>query len=119
MVEAWPAIGTATWFGRDLAIFSDVLDILREEKSSPVPSIPPRVEILYPIDFIPEENAEQVKAMNNFIRDITKSTGCTSRHISIGEDWLFSGPVQEKDLNQYLFNVIFPPNSTTKFETRY
>ena len=105
LVKAWPAVDTTAWFGRDLGTFPDVLSVLRQaESESQAPQEPP-FEILYPTDFIPEENPEQVKAMEDFIKDMTQSTKCTYRKISIRDDWQETAPVEEKDLRKYLYDV--------------
>jgi hypothetical protein len=63
------------------------------------------LEILYPSDFVPGESPEQVQAMDDLIEDMALSTGCTSRKVSIKEDWERTAPVEEKDLQQYLYYV--------------
>lgn len=105
LVKAWSAVDTPAWLGRDLEMFPDVLSVLRQAESEPqTPKEPPH-EILYPIDFIPEENTEQVKAMEDFIKDMTQSTDCVYRKISIRDDWRETAPVEEKDLHEYLYSV--------------
>jgi hypothetical protein len=64
-----------------------------------------QLQILYPTDFIPENDPEQIKAMEKFLNDICKATGSWCRRISIQQDWRDSSPVEEKDLNKYLYNV--------------
>lgn len=98
---------TPAWFGRDLQTFPDVLGALRLAESEPGSSMEPPLEILYPSDFMPEDSPEQVQAMEDFIKDMVKSMGCTYRKISIREDWQKTAPVEEKDLRQYLYNVSF------------
>ena len=86
-------------------MFPNVLSVLRQaELESQRPKEPP-FEILYLTDFIPKENPEQVKAMEDFIKDMAKSTECNYRHISIRDDWQGTAPVEEKDLREYLYNV--------------
>ena len=54
---------------------------------------------------MPKEILEQVKAMEDFPKDITKSTQYTCRQISILDDWLETAPVEEKDLQEYLYDI--------------
>ena len=78
-MKAWPAVDTLAWFGRDLEMFPDVLSVLRQaELESQTPKQPP-FEILYPTDIIPKENPEQVKAMEDFIKDMAQPTECACR----------------------------------------
>lgn len=86
-------------------MFPVVLSVLRQAESEPQTSKEPPFEILYPTDFMPEENPEQLKAMEDFIEDMAKSTECTYRQISIRDDWLETEPVEEKDLRKYLYSV--------------
>ena len=86
-------------------MFPDVLSVLRQaESESQTPKEPP-FEILYPTDFIPKENPGQVKAMEDFIKDMAQSTEYTYRQISIRDDWQGTAPVEEKNLRKYLYNV--------------
>ena len=86
-------------------MFPDVLSVLRQAEPEPQTPKEPPFEILYQIDFMPKENLEQVKAMEDFLKDITKSAQCTCRQIAILDDWLETAPVEEKDLREYLYNV--------------
>ena len=104
-MKVWPAVDTLAWVGRDLTIFPDVLSVLRPTEREARSLKRKRVEILYPIDFIPQHYPEQVKAMKGFIEDLEKSTGCTYRQISMKEDWQKTSPVKEKNLHEYLYNV--------------
>ncbi|KAK0511031.1 hypothetical protein JMJ35_006583 [Cladonia borealis] len=56
LVKAWPAVDTPAWFGRDLEMFPDVFSVLRQAEWEPENPHEPPFEILYPTDFIPEEN---------------------------------------------------------------
>ena len=106
LVKAWPAVDTPAWFGRDLRTFPDVLRVLRQAESEPqAPQEQPPFQILYPTDFIPEENPEQVRAMEEFIKDMRQYTKSTYRKISIRDDWRITAPVEEKDLGKYLYDV--------------
>lgn len=104
-MKVWPAVDTPAWFGRDLEMFPDVLSVLRQAEPEPQTPKEPPFEILYPTDSKPKENSEQVKAMEVFIKDMTRSTKCTYRQISMRDDWLETAPVEEKDLREYLYNV--------------
>ena len=86
-------------------MFPDVLSVLRQAEPEPQTPKEPPFEILYPTDSKPKENSEQVKAMEVFIKDMTRSTKCTYRQISMRDDWLETAPVEEKDLREYLYNV--------------
>ena len=86
-------------------MFPAVLSVLRRTELEPQISEEPPIEILYPTDFMPENNPEQVKAMEDFIDDMTKSTEWTYRKVSIRDDWLETSPVEEKDLQKYLYSV--------------
>lgn len=106
-MKVWPAVDTPAWVGRDLNIFPDVLSVLRPPEREARSLKNNTVEILYPIDFMPEHCPEQVKAMKGFIEDLEKSPGCTYRQISIKEDWQRTAPVEEKNLHEYLYSVGF------------
>ena len=89
----------------DLELFPNVLSVLRQAEPEPQTPKEPPFEILYPTDFMPQEDSEQARAMKEFIKDMTQSTQCIYRQISIRDDWLETAPVEEKDLLEYLYNV--------------
>ncbi|CAG8951778.1 hypothetical protein HYFRA_00005582 [Hymenoscyphus fraxineus] len=105
LVEAWPGMDTPAWFGRDLQLFPRIFDALRESTSEARFSKEPVTEILYPTDFMPINNPEQVQAMNRFLDGTSKAMGCTYRKISINEDWKTTAPIEEKDLRTYLYHT--------------
>jgi hypothetical protein len=43
--------------------------------------------------------------MGDFLSDITAATSSGWRNISIKDDWRKASPVEEKDLNSYLYYV--------------
>jgi len=97
---------TPGWLGRNLEDFPRVLNALSLDMKEPRPyptALP--VEILYPSDFTPDNSPEQIQAMKDFLSDITAATGTTWRNVSIKDDWRRTAPVDEKDLNQYLYYV--------------
>jgi hypothetical protein len=107
-VKAWPDMDTPAWFGRDLQVFPDVFRTLHDVDEIDMQlSTEDPLEILYPTDFLPVDNSEQLRAMEDFLEDTTKATGRSYRYISIQEDWQKTAPVEEKDLHQYLYNVSF------------
>ena len=54
---------------------------------------------------MPEDSPVQLQAMEDFLNDLAKSMGCKYRKISIEGDWRKTAPVEEKDLQQFLFNA--------------
>jgi hypothetical protein len=96
---------TPGWLGRDLEIFPHLLKTLRLDQPKPQQPKESPYEILYPSDFMPEDNANQVQMMEHFIADISKAMGCTHRKISLQNDWRVSAQVEEKNLQQYLYNI--------------
>lgn len=97
---------TPGWLGRNLEDFPRVLNALSLDmkEHKPFPTVLP-VEILYPSDFTPNNSPEQIQAMKDFLSDITAATDSTWRSVSIKDDWRRTAPVDEKDLNQYLYYV--------------
>ncbi len=106
LVHAWAAMDTPGWLGRNLEDFPRVLSALSLDvkKTQQFPVTLP-LEILYPSDFVPNDSPEQIQAMKDFLSDITIATGSTWHKVSINDDWRRTAPVDEKDLNQYLYNV--------------
>jgi hypothetical protein len=97
---------TPGWLGRNLEDFPLVLNALSLDIKEPRPnSTALPVEILYPSDFTPDNSPDQTQAMKDFLSDITAATGSTWRKVSIKDDWRRTAPVDEKDLNQYLYYV--------------
>ena len=86
-------------------MFPHILSVLSQAELGPETGKEPPFEILYPTDFMPTDNPEQLKAMEHFIKDLAQSTGCTYRQISIRDEWRETAPVEEKDLRNYLYNV--------------
>ncbi|MCJ1357712.1 MAG: hypothetical protein MMC33_007708 [Icmadophila ericetorum] len=113
LVKAWPAMDTPAWFGRNLELFPHLLAALRLPVSESPFSEKLPLEILYPSDFMPEDNPEQVQIMEDFIQDVAEAIGCTYRKISIKEDWQRTAPVAERDLRQYLYNASFEQSTAT------
>jgi Asp-tRNA(Asn)/Glu-tRNA(Gln) amidotransferase A subunit family amidase len=106
LVHAWAAMDTPGWLGRNLEDFPLVLNALSLDIKEPRPnSTALPVEIQYPSDFTPDNSPEQTQAMKDFLSDITAATGSTWRKVSIKDDWRRTAPVDEKDLNQYLYYV--------------
>lgn len=99
---------TPDLLGRDLDIFPDVFRVLNPssaEQEGQAHFHGNALEILYPTDFAPQDNPEQIGAMENFLDTSSKATGRIYRSISIHEDWRKTANVEEKDLHQYLYNV--------------
>ncbi len=96
---------TPGWIGRDLQIFPDILSAIRLPDWYSENAKESAFEIMYPLDFVPEDSPEQVQAMEEFIEDIVNSTGCNYRKVSIKDDWKMTAPVEEKNLKKYLYNV--------------
>lgn len=94
--------------GRDLEIFPDVFRVLNPssaEQECRAQLHGDALEILYPTDIIPRNNAEQIQAMDHFLESINRVTGCPYRTISLHEDWRKMAPVDKKELHRYLYNV--------------
>ena len=96
---------TPALLGRNLLVIPKVLKVLQNAEPIIPHSKKLSFEILYPRDFIPDDSPEQVKAMEDFVEDMSISGGCIHRQISIQEDWQKTAPVEEKDLQKYLHNV--------------
>ena len=114
-MKAWPAFDTPAWFGRDLSLFPDVLRSLQPD--APASSNGKPKHIFYPRDFAPQDtHPEQIEAVEEFIKDIANASGWTYSSISIHDDWKATAPVEDKDLQQYLYNVrsgVSPDNDMT------
>ncbi|EED11847.1 glutamyl-tRNA(gln) amidotransferase subunit A, putative [Talaromyces stipitatus ATCC 10500] len=127
LVKAWAELDTPGWHGRGLDIFPDVFRALHPsgEQDNKASIDEGELVILYPTDFMPEDNVEQLRAMENFLDDVCKATGCSYRIISIESDWRETAPVDEKDLHQYLYNLMrhgwyyAAYHSFGKFRARY
>ncbi|PCH02332.1 Amidase [Penicillium occitanis (nom. inval.)] len=109
LVKAWPEMDTPGLLGRDREIFPDVFRDLNpssaeQESRGHLHGDP--LEILCQTDFVPQDNPEQIGAMENFLDSISKATGRIYRSISIHEDWRKTAPVEEEDLHQYLYNLM-------------
>lgn len=105
LVKAWPAMDTPALLGRDLSIIPRVLKALQFLEPSEAASKESSNTIFYPQDFIPKDCPEQVEAMKTFIDDMCRFGGRRQESISIREDWEKTAPVDEKDLQQYFYNV--------------
>ncbi|KAH8705064.1 amidase signature domain-containing protein [Talaromyces proteolyticus] len=107
LVKAWADVDTPGWIGRD-EVFPDVFRALHPsvEQDGRTPISEDTLEILYPTDFMCEDDAEQHQAMKSFLSDVSKATRCSYRSISIREDWQKTTPIEEKDLHRYLYNLM-------------
>lgn len=103
---------TPALLGRDRLVFPKVLKALQLHEPVDSSTNRPSFTIFYPHDFIPEDSPEQVEAMESFIEDMCRMGGCRQQKISIREDWQKTAPVEEKNLQQYLYNVRFCWSST-------
>ncbi|KAK2737897.1 hypothetical protein FQN57_007348 [Myotisia sp. PD_48] len=104
LLKAWPVMDTPGWLARDLRIFPGIFEALNsgEATNSVTGDI---LEILYITDFLPVDNPTQLKAMDDFLDDISRASGSPHRKVSILEDWQKSTPVEEKNLHRYLHNL--------------
>ncbi|KAH8812887.1 amidase signature domain-containing protein [Xylogone sp. PMI_703] len=105
LTMAWPAMDTPGWLGRNLEIFPHLVKALRRSEPKPQQSKESLCEVLYVDDFIPKDHQNQVDMMKHFITDISKVIGCTYRKISLQDEWRVSAPIEEKDLQKYLYNT--------------
>ena len=93
--------------GRDIPILLKVLKVLQLAKPISSKSKKPSFEMLDPKDFMLGDSPKQVKAMEDFNEDMSTCGGCAQRYIFLPEDWQQTAPVEEKDLQEFLYNVSF------------
>ncbi|KAL9049449.1 MAG: hypothetical protein Q9162_007216 [Coniocarpon cinnabarinum] len=105
LVDAWPAMDTPAWFGRDLGLFPAILDALSADKPASGMMRSSGVDVICPTDLIADPHPKQMKEFQKFLDDITKVTGQAPRYVSFNEDWKNSAPVENTDLNHYLHNT--------------
>ncbi|KAL9080628.1 MAG: hypothetical protein Q9159_007560 [Coniocarpon cinnabarinum] len=105
LVDAWPAMDTPAWFGRDLGLFPAILDALSADKPASGMMSSSGVDVICPTDLIADPHPKQMKEFQKFLDDITKVTGQAPRYVSVNEDWKNSALVENTDLNHYLHNT--------------
>lgn len=105
LIKAWPAMDTPALLGRDVSVFPRVLKVLQSQQPNEPASKDSSDTVFYPQAFILEDCPEQVEAMESFIDDMCNFGGFRQEKFSIRDDWQKTAPVEEKNLQQYLYNV--------------
>ncbi|AEO67441.1 uncharacterized protein THITE_2049603 [Thermothielavioides terrestris NRRL 8126] len=72
-----------------------------------MPADVPSYEIVYPLDYLPVPNQEQMALIDSFLSDAASHLPATVRKISIRETWKSSHPVgTPDDVDEYLRDVV-------------
>lgn len=112
MVTTYKRFDAPCLFARDLPILSRAVRILldvpeRAESSVPdQPSYGP-YSIIYPLEYLPVDNEQQMKLIDNFVGDMETALAATVRRVSIKELWRTNHPSGTcEDLDEYLHEVV-------------
>lgn len=105
MVATCPTFDSPCLFGRDLVRFKEIVPAWYERQLKPLANSELPWAILYPTDFLPVTNAEQMRAINDFTHGLSKYLEVPPRQISLQESWSKTSPVEEKVLDVFLQNV--------------
>ncbi|OJJ41891.1 hypothetical protein ASPWEDRAFT_35510 [Aspergillus wentii DTO 134E9] len=100
----YPAFDTPALLGRDLTLFDRFLSAWNTT-SRPLITSSTRPRVLYPKDFLPTNNQEQLKILDTFAERLSLALGSELEHMSIAEAWAEDSPEGDGNLDTYLFNV--------------
>lgn len=105
MVATCPTFDSPCLFGRELSRFKEIVPVWYERQLKPPGNSELPWAILYPTDFLPVTNAEQMRAINDFTHGLSKYLKVSPRKISLAESWSKTSPVEEKVLDVFMQNV--------------
>lgn len=105
MVATCPTFDSPCLFGRELSRFKEIVPSWYERQLQPPGNSELPWAILYPTDFLPVTNAEQMRVINDFTHEISKYLGVSPRKISLADSWSKTSPVEEKVLDVFMQNV--------------
>ncbi|KAH8753093.1 amidase [Diaporthe sp. PMI_573] len=101
-----PYYDVPTFFGRDLGVFHKFADLWYggSSKLNNSASLTKDATILYPTDYLPTNNAEQMKIIDAFVSDLEAFLGVKRTPISLAEEWRKTGAEtpETADLSKYL-----------------
>jgi hypothetical protein len=105
MVATCPTFDSPCLFGRELGRFKEIVPAWYERQLKPPGNSELPWAILYPTDFLPVANAEQMRAINDFTHGLSRYLKVLPRKISLTESWSKTSPVEEKVLDVFMQNV--------------
>ncbi|KAF2804286.1 amidase signature enzyme [Mytilinidion resinicola] len=103
VVSVYPGFDTPGLLGRDLEKFHHFVSVWYGQETGNTPISAPK--LLIPTDFFTGINSDQSRLINNFVKDLERSSGTVAERRSIAETWSHSAPVDEPDLSVYLQNA--------------
>ncbi|KAK8052679.1 amidase [Apiospora saccharicola] len=107
MVPTFCRFDSPCIFGRNLTILGSVLRAWYTPTETSVVPFGKTFQVIYPLDFFPVQNSEQMRILNEFMDDMTTYLPAQLNCVSIAETWRLSPPEGVKDkLSDYLRNVI-------------
>ncbi len=109
MVSTFPKFDSPSFFGRDIAAFKDFVLAWYERDLQPPSKVGLPSAILYPSDYLPIANTEQMILLDKFVDDLATHLEVTPQTISMAKKWAQTSPVEEKNLEIYMQNVSYYP----------
>nr|OQO26120.1 hypothetical protein B0A51_04514 [Rachicladosporium sp. CCFEE 5018] len=105
MVPSWTPFDSPALFGRDFSQFERIVGTWTGQKRSQSSKSP--ITLLYPSDFWPVENAQQMELVSKFIADFEEAHNVKIQPISIAHKWHATKPAQADTLSlqDYLDDV--------------
>ncbi|KAK8018782.1 amidase signature enzyme [Apiospora marii] len=107
MVPTFGRFDSPCIFGRNLTILESVLRAWHTPKQTSLAPFGKTFQVIYPLDFFPVRNPDQMRIIKEFLDDMTTYLPVQLNCISIAETWRMSPPEGIKDeLSDYLRDVI-------------
>lgn len=105
MVETFPWFDTPVVFARRLGVLGRVFSAWLPETQ--VESLQGRVNVVYPLDYLPTTVPEQMKLIDSFVEDLATCFGSSVTKISLRDSWRECPPDGAcPDIEEYLKDVI-------------
>ena len=105
MVPTCPTFDSPCLFGRDINRIPDLIIPWYERPLKPQGPSDRPWSILYPTDFLPVGNAEQMAAINIFTKQLASFLNVKAKRVSLKDHWAKTSPVAEKELDVFMLNV--------------
>ncbi|KAF2110416.1 amidase signature domain-containing protein [Lophiotrema nucula] len=111
IVSVYSRFDTPAVFGRDLTKFKALMTALYPQgyntevgKAKKSLKAAKSKVIYYPPDFLPNDNKDQLRILEEFVKDLATSFDAKLLTTSIADSWAETSPVEEKHLATYLRN---------------
>lgn len=106
MIQTYARFDTPVVFARSLSIIKPVAEAWLPKSIDETPSTK-QYHIIYPLDYLPVENTDQMQLIDKFVEDMRAALPAKVTKFSIREAWKLSRPPgTPEDVDNYLANTL-------------